>query len=404
MQVNHKFGYLVVFGSFLFMLLTFAVLYNFGVFFNYIQAEFGWSRGVISGAFSLLVLVSGVIGIIAGRLADKYGPFLLAVTITFSLGAGYILLSFTKTIIWFYICHVAIVSLGVGSAMPSMLPVLGNYFYKNRGLMIGLAASGIGVAALVLCPLTRKLIMAYGWRNAYLVLGITIFIILGLACLIFRSVTNDQHKAKAVSTSLDGITFNEALHDRNFYILCVLYFLFGYSLQAIMVHIIPYTTDLGYTVFAVQMIAIIGALNMLTRVLGAWISDHLGVKCTFIIHFGLLCAAFIIILLPGSRSTLVVFAVLFGLAYGGIMVLTTISVVDYFGKRSSGLLLGIILMLNTLGGAIGPLVTGVLFDIKGNYKIAFIVCFIMAVLTFVLSARLSKPQHGVTRQQSNIAK
>lgn len=397
MQKSSKFGYLVVAGSFLFMFLTFGVLYNFGVFFNSIQTQFGWSRGVISGAFSLLTLFSGVVGICAGRAADKYGPFLPAVIITIALSAGYILLAFTKSLGWFYVCHVALLAVGVGSAMPSMLPVIGNYFNKNRGFMIGLAASGIGVAALVICPLTRGLITAYGWRNAYLILGIAIFIVLGAtAVLVFREVPGSRRRLEQAVTGASGATFGETLHNRNFYILCALYFLFGYSLQSIMVHIIPYATDLGYTAFAVKMIAVIGALNMLTRITGAWLSDRLGVKLTLIIHFAFLCAAFCIILLPATLGMLVSFAVLFGLAYGGIMVLTTISVVDYFGKRSSGLLLGVILMLNTLGGAIGPLVTGVIFDIAGNYKTAFGICFGIAVITLLLTITLSKPRYSVT--------
>lgn len=399
MRSKFNYGYLVVFGSFLFMFLSFGVVYNFGVFFNSIQTEFGWSRGAISGAFSLLMLVSGIAGVFAGKIADKYGPFTITVVAAITLGLGYILLSFTQSLAWFYICHVVLSAIGVGSALPALLPVISNYFTKNRGFMTGLAASGIAVAALVICPLTRKLILIYGWQKTYLILGIVIFIVLGCVSLIFIKITGKKPSANVNAVKNEGDTLKMVLRNYNFYILCILYFLFGYGLQSVMVHIIPYTTDMGYAVFAVKMIAIIGALNMLTRVLGAWISDRLGVKLTLMLHFACLCIAFTVIVSFTGFNALVLFAILFGLAYGGVMVLPTIAVIDYFGKRSSGFLLGIIIMLNTLGGSIGPLVSGILFDVKGNYKLAFTICLVLAIITFLLSIGLSKPRYSMAVQQ-----
>lgn len=143
---NAPYGYLVVIAAFIFMVAAFGVNYNFGVFFDAIQTEFRWSRGTISGAYALLTVISGFLGIAAGRVADKKGPFIVAVTLTVFLGGGYILMSSVHSVVSFYLYHAVILSIGVGSGWPSLIPEIGHYFHRNRGLMIGCAAAGIGVS------------------------------------------------------------------------------------------------------------------------------------------------------------------------------------------------------------------------------------------------------------------
>lgn len=166
-------------------------------------------------------------------------------------------------------------------------------------------------------------------------------------------------------------------------------------MHTVMIHIIPYTLDLGYTNFAVKIVVLIGGVSMLTRILCAWFSDKIGVKWALMVQLIFMFAAFVVILLPLNFSGLILFGILFGLSYGGAMVLSAIAVVDYFGKRSSGMLLGSITFLYTVGGALGPLVTGILFDVNGNYKVAFIICAVMSFLTLVLCLRLTRAQHRV---------
>lgn len=184
---NARYGYLVVIAAFIFMVAAFGVNYNFGVFFDAIQNDFGWSRGAISGAYALLTVISGFLGIAAGRVADKKGPFIVAVVLTVFLGGGYILMSSVHSITSFYIYHAVILSIGVGSGWPSLIPEIGHYFHRNRGLMIGFAAAGIGVSSFLICPITRGLIESYGWRHTYLIQGIAILIVLGLTSLIYKN-------------------------------------------------------------------------------------------------------------------------------------------------------------------------------------------------------------------------
>lgn len=394
---NVPYGYLVVLAAFIFMVAAFGVNYNFGVFFDAIQTEFDWSRGAISGAYALLTVISGFLGIAAGRVADKKGPFIVAVTLTVFLGGGYMLMSTVHSLTSFYIYHAVILSIGVGAGWPSLIPEIGHYFHRNRGLMIGCAAAGIGVSSFLICPITRELIEKYGWRQTYLILGVAIIIILGLVSLIYKNARRyafpKPENPEDIKSS--GKTFSEALHDRNYYLICAIYFLFGYAMHTVMIHIIPYTLDMGYTGFAVKIVVLIGGVSMITRILCAWFSDKVGVKWALMVQLLFMFAAFAIIVLPLGFTGLIIFGILFGLSYGGAMVLSAIAVVDYFGKRSSGMLLGSVTSLYTVGGALGPLVTGILFDFNGNYKAAFIICGVMSFLTLILCLRLTKAQHRV---------
>lgn len=392
-----RYGLLVVMAAFIFMVAAFGVNYNFGVFFDSIQDEFGWSRGAISGAYAFLTVIGGFWGILAGRIADRKGPFIVAVILTVFLAGGYILMSRVNSIPAFYLIHIFILPIGVGTGWPALIPEIGHYFHRNRGLMIGCAASGIGVSSFLICPLTRWLIDAYGWREAYLILGVAVLAVLGACSLVYKNARRYAFKKPENPEDIkkSGKSFREVLHDANFYIICIIYFLFGYAMHAVMIHIIPYTLDAGYVTFAVKIMVLIGGISMLTRIMCAWFSDKVGVKWALMVQLTFLCASFVIILLPLGFSGLIIFGCLFGLSYGGAMVLSAIAVVDYFGKRSSGQLLGTVTALYTIGGALGPLATGMLFDAKGNYQLAFAICAILSFITLILCLFLTHAQHRV---------
>ena len=403
---NVPYGYLVVIAAFIFMVAAFGVNYNFGVFFDAIQDEFGWNRGTISGAYALLTVISGFLGIVAGRAADKKGPFIVAIVLTVFLGGGYILMSSVHSVASFYIYNALILSIGVGSGWPALIPEIGHYFHRNRGLMIGCAAAGIGVSSFLICPITSRLILSYGWRETYLSLGIAILIVLGVTSLIYKNARKHAFPKPEHPEDIkrSGKSFREALYDVNYYLICAIYFLFGYAMHTVMIHIIPYTLDMGYTGFAVKIVVLIGGISMLTRIGCAWFSDKVGVKWALMVQLVFMFAAFAVILLPLGFSGLILFGVLFGLSYGGAMVLSAIAVVDYFGKRSSGMLLGTITSLYTVGGALGPLVTGILFDLNGNYRLAFVICAVMSFLTLILCLRLTKARHRVVGCGSSLKK
>lgn len=388
------YGYIIVAAIFIFMMAAFGVNYNFGVFFDHIQAEFGWNRGTISGAYSILTVVSGFLGILAGRLSDSKGPFIVAIIITLTLGFGYILMATCRSLGAFYFYHGIILAIGVGAGWPGLLPQIGHYFTKNRGLMIGFASAGIGASSFFVAPFTRVIIDNISWRTTYLVWGIIILVVLGATSFVFRNANKYRlppPPGKA-GTPPPGLLFKEALRNSNFYIFCVVFFFFGYNLHSVMIHVIPLTLDLGFTKHAMRILIFIGGISLFTRIMAAWLSDRIGTRTTLILELFLMLLAFIVLKFPLTVPRLYLFGAFFGLAYGGGMALVAIASGDYFGKRSGGTILGGITSMYTVGGALGPLLTGVIFDQYGNYNLAFSVCLVLAVLCLLLCFKLGKPK------------
>lgn len=386
------YGYIIVAAIFIFMAAAFGVNYNFGVFFDHIQAAFGWNRGTISGAYAMLTVVSGFLGILAGRLSDRRGPFIVAVSIALTLGIGYILMSTCRSLGAFYFYHGIILAAGVGAGWPGLLPQIGYYFTKNRGLMIGFASAGIGASSFFVAPLTRVVIENISWRTTYLIQGIVILVVLGAVSLVFKNATKYRLTAPQGQVGPPpGLFFHEALRHRDFYIFCMVFFLFGYNLHSVMIHVIPFTLDMGQTKHAVRILVFIGGISLITRIMAAWLSDHIGAKTTLLLELTLMLLAFVVLKFPFGIFQLYLFGAFFGLAYGGGMALVAIAAGDYFGKRSGGTILGGITSMYTVGGALGPVITGMLFDMHGNYNLAFSICLVLAALSLALCFKLGQP-------------
>lgn len=391
------YGYIIVAAIFIFMVAAFGVNYNFGVFFDHIQTEFGWNRGTISGAYALLTVVSGFLGILAGRLSDRKGPFVVAVIIALTLGIGYLLMATCRSLSAFYFYHGIILAVGVGAGWPGLLPQISHYFTKNRGLMIGFASAGIGASSFFIAPLTRIIIDNVSWRVTYLVWGVIILVVLGAVSFVFKNAHRYRLPPPAgeANTLPPGLLFKEVLHTTDFYIFCTAFFLFGYNLHSVMIHVIPFALDMGFEQHAVRILVFIGGISMTTRILAAWLSDHIGAKTTLLLELTLMLLAFVVLKFPINIPRLYLFGAFFGLAYGGGMALVAIASGDYFGKRSGGAILGGITSMYTMGGALGPVITGVIFDVRGNYNLAFAICLVLAVLCLLLCFKLGKPRFRV---------
>lgn len=395
-RAGFNYGYVVVAMGFMFMLVVFGVNYNFGVFFDHIQSEFGWKRGAISGAYSLMTVVSGSLSIAMGRLSDRKGPFVAALLITFSVVAGYFLLSTVRNIISFYIYHL-IICVALGGSWTVLLPQISYYFTKNRGLMVGIATAGIGASSFIVAPVTRALINCLGWRHTYLVCGLAFLVILGVGCFLLKNAPKYRPRripqGDILPGDIPGETLAQALHSKNFYRICLIFFLFCFNLHAVMVHIIPYALDMGFTAQAIGIVVLIGGISMFTRIIGSWLSDKIGMAKTMTLAGTLMLLGFAVILLPANLIFLTAFGLLFGVAYGGGMSLLAIAAADYYGPKAAGSVMGGINSLAAIGSASGPLITGVIFDYCQGYSPAFAVMLIFTAVCIFMCFRLTPPRY-----------
>ena len=387
------YGYVIIIVSFFIMAVTFGINYCFGVFFKPLILEFGWPRGVTSGAYSVMTCIAGILSIFAGRLSDRFGPRIMGIAVGLFLGMGFILLSRISSLWHFYLIHSLLLSAGNGACWAGLIPPIPRWFIAKRGLMTGFVVSGIGFGVLFLPPLAQWIISNYHWRKAYVIIGaFTLVFITAISWFLRRDpyemgcipYGDSGESVENGPPEEDGFSFNEAVRTTPFALICVLYFCYGYCLHTFMVHLVPYAIDIGVSPkSAAGVLAIIGIASLANRVLIAGASDRIGVKVSLIIGFSILFVSQLCIQSVETLWMLYLFGILFGTAYGGIMSMQALVVADFFGLRAIGFIFGTVTFFYTLGGATGPFFSGHLFDFLHSYKPAFGITAGLSILSLI---------------------
>jgi MFS family permease len=394
-QLKFFYGYIVVMASFLILVSMYGTLYSFGVFFKPVLSEFGWTRAMTTGAYSLCFLLSGAVAMATGRLNDRFGPRVIMSCSGLLLGLGYLLMSKISAIWELYLYYGVIVGVGMGGGIAPSLSTVARWFVKKRGLMTGITIAGTGTGTLVTPLIANWLVSIYSWRASFTIIGITVFIlIVGLAQLLIRDPgrkgLSPYGSATAVAdrSNLDlaGLSLQEAIRTAQFWILFVIYVCAGFFIQIIIVHIVIHATGLGISPgSAASVLSIVGVGSLVGRVMGGGVSDRFGNKPTITVAIILMGAGFIWLLVARELWMLYIFAIIFGLAYGEILCMMSLLPAELFGLRSQGAIIGITIFASTIGGSIGPVVAGRIFDITGSYQIAFMICVAVAIAGLILA-------------------
>lgn len=400
------YGYIVVLAAFGIQAVAWGLCSTFGVFFNPLLIEFGWTRAMISGAFSLCFLILGFISIIVGGLNDRFGPRMIMVVCGFFVGLGYLLMSQLNTIWQLYLFYGVIVGIGMSGMDVLSLSTIARWFVRRRGMMSGIVKAGAGIGMVIMPPIASWLISSYGWRTSYFIIGI---IALALVILVAQFLRRgpaqmgqlpdgeEEVNIGCLNSADGGFSFQEAIHTRQFWMLCVIFLLVGFCVEAIIVHIVPHATDLGISaVSAASILAVIGGVSIIGRFVMGSAGDRVGNKPAYLICFGLLSVALLWMQLARELWMLYLFACVYGFAHGGFFAVISPWVAELFGLSSHGVILGAVLFSTTIGGAIGPVLAGHIFDITSSYQLAFLVFTVACIVGFILTLLL-KPITNVER-------
>jgi len=399
-NVKSKFfyGYIIVLAAFLIMMIMWGTIYTFGVFFNPLLIEFGWTRAETSGAYSLFMVLHGLLYIVTGRLNDRFGPRVVITTCGFFLGLGYLMMSQISAIWQLYLFYGAIISVGISGGFVPLTSTVARWFVKRRGLMTGIVVSGTGLGTMIMPPIASWLISSYGWRTCYIVVGITALVLIMSAAQFLRRDPGqrgrlpygaDEVKEEGLNLEAGGFSLREAIGTKQFWQFFVAWACFGFGILVIMVHIVPHAIDTGISpASAASILSIIGGLSLAGRVIMGGSGDRIGNKLAFIICFILLAITLSWVMAAKELWMLYLFAVVFGFAYGGHAPLGSSIIADLFGLSSHGVILGVTTVGVTIGGAIGPLLAGYIFDITGSYHLAFLVCAAVSVVGLILLSQL----------------
>ena len=395
--------------------------YGFSAFFNPLVEQFGWSRAALAGVLSLSRLEGGLMALPAGILFDRVGPrrmMFIGVTLT---GLGYILLSRTTSLIYFYIIFILVVQVGASLGMGGggVDVAIANWFRRKRGRAMGFATLGLSFGGILVTPLAF-FITQYGWRSALVVAGMTT-IALGypLASLVRHrpepygylpdggppKEVSQPEAVAAVQPANDPPAKEESAEEEvNFSPLQVLrvkaFYAIAFTFAArnlvsgsIAVFLIPFLQERGMSLTqAATVLSIMAVVGAPGRVIFGWLGDifpkrYVMASCFSIQSIGLILFTYI----DGFWGILF-FLLLYAPTYAGVLPLIPAIQAEYFGPKWFGTIRGMMTPITLISGVLGPVFAGTVFDVTGSYRPAFAVLAfsILLALMLVMTARPPK--------------
>lgn len=394
--------------------------YGFSAFFNPLVEQFGWSRAALAGVLSLSRLEGGLMALPAGFLFDRIGPRKMMFIGIISTGTGYMMLSRTTSLAYFYIVFIFMVQIGASFGMGggAVDVAIANWFRRKRGRAMGFATMGLSFGGILVTPLALY-ITQYGWRSALLVAGITtIGLGLPLATLVRHrpeqhgylpdgdlpseaitpeTVTTETHAENPPpkenpSEEIDFSPF-QVLKVRAFYAIAFTFAARQLVSGSVAVFLIPFLQERGMSLTqAATVLSLMALLGAPGRVVFGWLGDifpkrYVMAGCFIFQAVGLILFTYV----PGNLG-IVFFLTLYAPTYAGVLPLIPAIQGEYFGRKWFGTIRGMMTPITLISGVVGPVFAGTVFDVTGSYRPAFAVLAgsILLALMLVLTAKPPK--------------
>lgn len=364
---------------------------SYGAYVVLLEAEFEWSKAVLSGAFALTRIESGLLGPLQGWMVDRYGPIPVLRAGILMFGIGFMLFSQIQNLWQFYSTFV-LIALGTSlGGYATLMVSLVNWFNRYRATAISLSQLGYSLGGLCI-PLLALALETWGWRTTAFCSGVAVLLLgLPMVQLVIHRPEERGETADGIHYDPDGpikgpapqvqFTAREAMRTSSFWLISIGHALALLIVSAVMVHLIPHLTDgSGYTlVMASQVVLMLTVFQIIGQLLGGWAGDRVSKRWT--------CAACMVAHTAGLLSVtyfsgfaaVLAFCVLHGLAWGVRGPMMVAIRADYFGTEAFGTIMGFSSLIVMFGMSGGPIVAGLMADTYGNYTAAFTVLACLAL-------------------------
>ena len=357
-----------------------ATQYAFGLFVVPLEETFGWTRTQISASLSFTALGT-LAAPLLGRLMDLYGARPIMVGSLLLMGTSFVLRPFMSELWhWYVLSFLQLVPFSGLTILPAGR-LIGMWFRRTRGRMMGITNSGANFGGLVVPPATALLLAIGTWREAYLAIGLTCFVVAFYSLLVVRerplqaAATTSGAESSADSGAAENEehwTTRRALRTRSFYAIAVAVCFGCFTYATILPHVVVHLINEGASIaFASVALGMLAASGIAGKICFGILAERLGARRAFIVD--LLGHAAAVLCLAFAPSPLLMLAVtpIYGLFMGGTGVLLLLIVQETFGVRHYGAILGLINMSTILTFAVGPLLAGASYDLTGSYSTAF---------------------------------
>ncbi len=354
-----------------------------------IAVEFGGTRSAASMAYAVTMIGFGLGGIMMGRWSDRAGVMWPCLAGTVFLALGFLLAAQATTLWQLYLAQGLLIGLlGNAALFAPLVADITLWFRRRRGIAVAIVASGNYLAGVVWPPIVQNYIDATDWRATYTGIGIFCLLAMPPFCLILRrrpmAVLAMEAGASAAAARPLRLAPN-GLH----VLLCVAGIACCVAMAMPQVHIVAYASDLGHAAQrGAEMLALMLGTGIISRLVFGWISDSIGGLATLLVGSSLQALTLFLFMFADSLTGLYLMSALFGLSQGGIVPAYAIIVRRYFVAGQTGWRIAMVLAMTLLGMALGGWLAGLLYDLTGSYRLAFINAVAFNVVNMVIAGIL----------------
>ena len=382
--------WLVGVAAFLLTLMSLTVFQGLGTILVALERQFGWSRTALSGAFSLARVEGAILGPVEGFLVDRVGTRKMVFIGYILMGLGFLWLGQVETL-WAFYASFMLITLGSGlGGWLAIIAMVNNWFTRQRTFAMASAMSGIHFGGL-LVPLLALGIEAFEFSGAATIIGVFLLIVVGPAAKAIRNHPEDmglqpdgdsENSSESVLTEDEEPDFTaaQALRTPAFWILTVMQVASSVAIVTLALHLVPKLTDMGMTLSGAGTVVLTYTIVALpSQFLSGYFADRLPKTLMIAIFLAIQGIALTIIAFADTILLAYIFALLYGIGFGGRNPLTTAIRGEYFGRKAFATIMGISQFPMNIGMIGAPLFAGYMFDTTNSYVIPFSV---FAILTF----------------------
>ena len=397
------------------------VIYSFGLFFDPMDESLGWSRTTVSLALTIMMLTGMIMTPVFGPIVDrKHGAMILMVGGGVVLGVSLMLTSQVTRLWQFYLLIGVAYGMSATAIGPQIVTptVIAKWFIRMRGRAIAIVSMGQNAGAVVFVPLTAFIIVNFGWRDAWFVLGIVGFVlVVPLSALFVRRTPEDVgllpdgvefHNRFEIPKSVarpdlateHDWTLREAARTPALWLIVGGTAISGAGGGGFLPHVIPALTDKGYsTAVATTLLAVFSILIVVTKMMWGILGERIQVRYLLAASYIVAAATMLVMVLVDGGPLIMLFPVLYAVGGGAMAPLSGLMWANYFGRGSLGAIRGVFLPVTQVLGAVSPVFAGYVFDITGSYDKAFLVfgiCFAVGAVVMLLAKRPGALEGGGT--------
>jgi len=380
-------GWVVVAGAFFVTFVGFGVTYTFGVFLRPIGVTFNASHATMTTLFATLSVLSFFLAPLTGEIADRIGPHYVLGAGALLMGAGLLLTARVHTFPLLFLTYGGLIGAAVACLYVPSIAAVGEWFKKYRDIALGISISGIGCGTLVAAPLAAHLTAHYGWRSAFETFAWASTAILLICATLVSRPPGLQEKQK--------IDVWPKVRTPTFWLLYGALVFCGIAIYVAFVFISPFAMDIGAThVAAAALIGYIGASSVVGRLGLNALAERYGLLRMYKASYWILLLGCSIWLVSHDYPTLVIFALVLGVGYGGIAAMTPAVAAARFGIEGLGELLGLLMTAFGVACLVGPPAAGIMADRTHDYHWPVFIAVATALAALVVVVQVKKTEES----------